>query len=113
MNILSLNSCGLVSKKRNVIKEFCNRYKTNFLGLQETHLTTVDFFKVRGVWGNYQFQFTSSSANSCSGGLLSIWDPAFYLSRVWSYDNVLIVQGEWVFLKLKCFLVNVYAPQED
>ncbi|PWA89116.1 reverse transcriptase domain, Reverse transcriptase zinc-binding domain protein [Artemisia annua] len=28
-------------------------------------------------------------------------------------ENSLIVEGEWAFKKMKCFMVNVYAPQEE
>ncbi|GKE98183.1 RNA-directed DNA polymerase, eukaryota, reverse transcriptase zinc-binding domain protein, partial [Tanacetum coccineum] len=49
-----------------------------------------------------------------SGGLLTVWDPScFYKAHVTAMDNVLVVEGEWSFKSLKCFMLNVYAPQDD
>ncbi|GJX89985.1 RNA-directed DNA polymerase, eukaryota, reverse transcriptase zinc-binding domain protein [Tanacetum coccineum] len=82
--------------------------------LQETHVQRIDLFKIKRLWGNYQFDFASSSAVGRSVGLLSIWDPSIFIkANIFSMENLLIVEGEWVFKKIKCFMVNVYAPQEE
>ncbi|GKA23566.1 RNA-directed DNA polymerase, eukaryota [Tanacetum coccineum] len=82
--------------------------------LQETHVQRIDLFKIKRLWGNYQFDFASSSAIGRSGGLLSIWDSSIFIkANIFSMENLLIVEGEWVFKKMKCFMVNVYAPQEE
>lgn len=72
----------------------------------------LDLFLVRSVCGNYQFEVASSNARGRSGGLLTIWDPAvFSRSKVWSMENFLVVEGEVVASKIKCYLINVYAPE--
>ncbi|GKB11447.1 putative RNA-directed DNA polymerase, eukaryota, reverse transcriptase zinc-binding domain protein [Tanacetum coccineum] len=49
-----------------------------------------------------------------AGGLLTVWDPTyFHKAHVTAMDNVLVVEGEWSFMSLKCFMLNVYAPQDD
>ncbi|GJR74610.1 RNA-directed DNA polymerase, eukaryota, reverse transcriptase zinc-binding domain protein [Tanacetum coccineum] len=46
---------------------------------------------------------------SRSGGLLSIWEPSIFIkANIFSMENLLIVEGEWVFKKMKC-----YSPQEE
>ena len=113
MNCLSLNSCTICSlEKRNWVRDLCNSHRVMFLGLQETRMTRVDLFQVRGVWGNQNFDFISSCARGRSGGILSVWDPT--LSQTESFvctDNFIIVKGRWTNLDLQCFMVNVYSPQ--
>lgn len=67
MNILSLNVCGVgIGKKMKKVMQLCNRNGVSFLGLQDTHLIDIDLFKVKSMWGNYSFDFVSSSPQ---GGL--------------------------------------------
>ncbi|GKE89326.1 RNA-directed DNA polymerase, eukaryota, reverse transcriptase zinc-binding domain protein, partial [Tanacetum coccineum] len=48
------------------------------------------------------------------GGLISIWDPdAFNATRTVLKESLLIVEGVWVHYELKCYMTNVYAPQEE
>lgn len=71
-------------------------------------------FKIRSLWRNYNFKFASISARGCSGGILSIWDPlVFEKKTIVSMDNVLIVEGEYGFKIIKCFIINVFAPQGE
>ncbi|GJT52967.1 RNA-directed DNA polymerase, eukaryota [Tanacetum coccineum] len=82
------------------------------LGIQETKLTRLDFFAVKALWGNFQFDVACSSARGKSGGILTIWDPAtFHSTKILSLENVLIVEGIWTASNSTCFLMNVYAPQ--
>ncbi|GJR04729.1 retrovirus-related pol polyprotein from transposon TNT 1-94 [Tanacetum coccineum] len=54
----------------------------------------------------------SSSARGNSGGILTIWDQAiFSCTKTLVTDNILIVEGNWAVNNVKCFLLNVYAPQ--
>ncbi|GJV13593.1 RNA-directed DNA polymerase, eukaryota [Tanacetum coccineum] len=79
---------------------------------EETNLTQVDLLAVKAMWGNFQFEVASSSARGNSGGILTIWDPAiFSCTTTLVTDNVLIVEGNWAVNNVKCFLLNVYAPQ--
>ena len=75
-------------------------------------MTQVDLFCVRSIWGNNTFDFSSSSARGLSRGILSVWDPnVFHKKRVFSTQNLMIVEGTWDTSNLTCFMVNVYAPQ--
>ena len=45
---------------------------------------------------------------------MSMWDPAAFVKEsIMCMDNVVFVYGEWVFSKFKCYMVNVYVPQEE
>ncbi|GKB48277.1 RNA-directed DNA polymerase, eukaryota [Tanacetum coccineum] len=94
------------------MKRLCIEHGVTILGIQETKLTQVDLFAVKAMWGNFQFEVASSSARGNSGGILTIWDPAiFSCTTTLVTDNVLIVEGNWAVNNVKCFLLNVYAPQ--
>lgn len=58
------------------------------------HLTRVDLFKVKSLWGNYQFEFATSSSQGRSGGLLSIWDPGVF-KKVRVISNGKCVDCTW------------------
>lgn len=43
-----------------------------------------------------------------------MWDPAaFDKKKITCMNNVIIVEGQWVFSMVHCFMINVYAPQSD
>ncbi|GJS38952.1 RNA-directed DNA polymerase, eukaryota, reverse transcriptase zinc-binding domain protein [Tanacetum coccineum] len=49
-----------------------------------------------------------------SDGLVSVWDPnAFTKLIVFPSENLLIVEGNWISTHMHCYMVNVYAPQDD
>nr|GEV37262.1 RNA-directed DNA polymerase, eukaryota, reverse transcriptase zinc-binding domain protein [Tanacetum cinerariifolium] len=114
MNIMYFNSCGLGANKCNAIAKLCIKHKVSFLGIQETHATKLDPFKIKRTWGNSQFDFVESPASGRSGGLVSIWDPNVF-SKVndFQFENLLIVEGTWIASRIHCFMINVYAPQDD
>ncbi|GKA17937.1 RNA-directed DNA polymerase, eukaryota [Tanacetum coccineum] len=88
--------------------------QVSFLGIQETHSTKLDPFKVKSTWGNFQFDFVECPSNGRSGGLVSIWDPnVFSKINEFQFENFLIVEGNWIASHTHCFMINVYAPQED
>ncbi|XP_076943218.1 uncharacterized protein LOC143613388 [Bidens hawaiensis] len=66
------------------------------------------------IWGNVNFDYAFSSARGRSGGMLSVWDNSIFVKRhISCLNNFVVVEGEWVILGLKCFMVNVYAPQDE
>ena len=115
MNILSINMCGMKDRvKRKRVARLCSQHGVSFLGVQETRASSINLFDVRSMWGNFSFEFVVASARGLSGGILSMWDPsAFKKTKIISMENALIVEGEWVFKKMKCYMINVYAPQQD
>ncbi|GJZ13303.1 RNA-directed DNA polymerase, eukaryota [Tanacetum coccineum] len=100
--------------KCKAISKLCNKHNINFLGIQETHSSSIDSFKVKSMWGNFRFDFAFCPSVGRSGGILSIWDTnVFSKINVHPFDHFLIVEGKWVNENFQCFMVNVYAPQED
>ena len=56
MNCVSINIQGAGNiEKRQWIRKLCNKHRVNFLGVQETKMSTVDDFMVRSIWGNPHF----------------------------------------------------------
>ncbi|GJU62812.1 RNA-directed DNA polymerase, eukaryota [Tanacetum coccineum] len=80
-------------------------------GIQETHSLKIDSFKAKSLWGNFQFDYAVCPSSGRSGGLVSIWDPNVFI--IFPSENLLIVEGVWTSSHLQCFMINVYAPQED
>ncbi|GJY77774.1 RNA-directed DNA polymerase, eukaryota [Tanacetum coccineum] len=101
---------------KNDLKKFIDSLGANqvsFLGIQETHSTKLDPFKVKSAWGNFQFEFVERPSNGRSGGLVSIWDPkVFSKINEFQFENFLIVEGNWIASHTHCFMINVYAPQD-
>nr|GEY28825.1 RNA-directed DNA polymerase, eukaryota [Tanacetum cinerariifolium] len=102
---------------KNDLKKFIDSLgarQVSFLGIQETHATKLDPFKIKRTWGNSQFDFVESPSSGRSGGLVSIWDPNVF-SKVndFQFENLLIVEGTWIVSRIHCFMINVYAPQDD
>nr|GEY64785.1 RNA-directed DNA polymerase, eukaryota, reverse transcriptase zinc-binding domain protein [Tanacetum cinerariifolium] len=53
-------------------------------------------------------------AKGRSGGIQSVWDPQSFIHvRSVHMDAMLIVEGEWILNHFKCYMVNIYAPQDD
>ena len=115
MNILSINMCGIRGRvKRKRLSNICSVQGVSFLGIQESRVTSINLFELRSMWGNFSFDFATSSARGLSGGIISIWDPgSFCRKKITCFENAIIVEGVWIFSKFQCFMVNVYAPQQD
>ncbi|XP_071700122.1 uncharacterized protein [Rutidosis leptorrhynchoides] len=106
MNVLSLNICGSKHRsKRDWVKELCLKHNIHFVGLQETKMHRFEHFRIKFIWGNYNYDFTCSFSQGHSGGIISIWDP-------WWHRSYLIVKGKWCSCDDYFFMVNVYASQD-
>ncbi|GKA14061.1 RNA-directed DNA polymerase, eukaryota, reverse transcriptase zinc-binding domain protein [Tanacetum coccineum] len=66
------------------ISKLCNKHNISFLGIQDTHSLTVDPFKVKCLWGNFQFDYAVTPSS-----------------------------GNWISTHMHCYMVNVYASQDD
>ncbi|GKE65601.1 RNA-directed DNA polymerase, eukaryota, reverse transcriptase zinc-binding domain protein, partial [Tanacetum coccineum] len=100
--------------KCKAIAKLCNNHKVAFLGIQETHTIKIEPFKVKSLWGNFHFDFAVSPSSGRSGGLVSIWDPdVFYKLNIFVTENLLITEGIWKSSHTHCYMINVYAPQDD
>ncbi|XP_071738877.1 uncharacterized protein [Rutidosis leptorrhynchoides] len=115
MNTLSINIGGGVRsiQKQKWVKNLCQEHEITVLGIQETKLTQLDMFVVKAFWGNSQFGVACSSSRGRSGGILTIWDnTSFFMKRILSFENVLIVEGQRIGREANCYLINIYAPQQ-
>nr|GEU61220.1 RNA-directed DNA polymerase, eukaryota [Tanacetum cinerariifolium] len=83
-------------------------------GIQETHSIKIKPLKVKRLWGNFRFDFATSPSSGRSGGLVSIWDPdMFHKLNMYPTENLLIIEGIWKSSLIHCYMINVYAPQDD
>lgn len=114
MNLLSMNIRGFESGlKQSRIREVCFSKKVNFLGLQETMVSSISLMQISLFWGNYNFDSVYQSSVGKSGGIISIWDPvSFVKNNVFSGEGYLVVIGDWVNPSKPFGFINVYAPQQ-
>ncbi|XP_071694564.1 uncharacterized protein [Rutidosis leptorrhynchoides] len=111
--LLSVNIRGSKKRrKRDWIKEMCFANNVCFLGVQETKMVTLDLFRVKTFWGNYAFDFACSLSRGRSGGILSVWDPNYFVKeRILCDDNFVIVKGKWVNVNDSVYMLNIYGLQ--
>ena len=111
---MTLNACGVGNRvKQRNIANLCTSNKISFLGIQETQMTSNDLFTLRNLWGNFAFDYTVSYMRGRSGGIVSMWDPTVFIKDgITCTDNTIIVHGEWIFSKFKCYMVNVYERKK-
>ncbi|XP_071728449.1 uncharacterized protein [Rutidosis leptorrhynchoides] len=113
MNLLSINLQGSkVRRKRCWVKEMCFEKGVQFVGIQETKMTHLELFRIKSLWGNYNFDYACSLARGFLGGILSIWDPnSFVKDQIWCGEYYVIVKGKWNHSSEWYFMVNIYGPQ--
>ncbi|PWA72054.1 RNA-directed DNA polymerase, eukaryota, Reverse transcriptase zinc-binding domain protein [Artemisia annua] len=102
MNILSINSCGMKKRHKRVwIKDLCFKHNVHFIGAQETKMTRLELFRLKSMWGNFNFNYACSMARGRSGGLISVWDPnVFVKDNIWCDESFIIVKGLYIFKTL-------------
>nr|GEX45040.1 RNA-directed DNA polymerase, eukaryota, reverse transcriptase zinc-binding domain protein [Tanacetum cinerariifolium] len=72
----------------------CFKHNIHILGILETKMTRVEFFQLRSMWGNFNFDNGCSMARGRSGGMVTLWDPnVFIKKRMWCGDNYIILEG--------------------
>ncbi|XP_071699245.1 uncharacterized protein [Rutidosis leptorrhynchoides] len=115
MNVLSLNIRGRKTRgKCEWVKEICFKNNVSFFALQETKMIRLEIFRIKSMWGNYQFDFACSLARGRSGGLLSVWDRnSFRKEQIWCHHSYIIVKGFWKKYTEPYFMVNIYGPQNS
>ncbi|GJY98462.1 RNA-directed DNA polymerase, eukaryota [Tanacetum coccineum] len=99
MNFLSLNIQGLGHKaKKGWIQELNNKYRINFVAIQETKMERIDLFSIKALWGNLSFDYAFSPSVGSSGGIVSqdmserrmLWDYFRHLIDTWDGECVLL-----------------------
>ncbi|GJY45692.1 RNA-directed DNA polymerase, eukaryota, reverse transcriptase zinc-binding domain protein [Tanacetum coccineum] len=75
-------------------------------------------FVVRGkeenAYGSKIFALNTIMARGRSGGLISMWDPNFFLKKsIWCDDSFIIIKGNWKNVVGDCYMVNIYGPQDQ
>ncbi|XP_071727322.1 uncharacterized protein [Rutidosis leptorrhynchoides] len=60
-------------------------------------LELFNLFCIKTMWGNYAFDFACSLSRGMSGGIISVWDPNFFVKeRVWLLVFMSTHNGEYV-----------------
>ena len=100
--------------KREWVKELCFKNNIHFVGIQESKMTRLELFRIKSMWGNYNFDYACSLSRGRSGGRISIWDPnSFSKQNIWCHDSYIIIQGKWLHYDDTYYMINVYGPQES
>ncbi|GKC69378.1 RNA-directed DNA polymerase, eukaryota, reverse transcriptase zinc-binding domain protein [Tanacetum coccineum] len=73
----------------------------------------LELFRLKSIWGNYNFDYACSLPRGRSGGLISMWDPnSFVKDDIWCDDAFIIVKGRWKNRIDDCYMVNIYGPHD-
>ncbi|KAK9070187.1 hypothetical protein SSX86_010587 [Deinandra increscens subsp. villosa] len=87
--------------------------KVNFMCIQETKATDLNFLPIRQLWGISEVRFEGVEAQGRSGGILSLWNPSvFRFHNSLKNPNFLLISGSLVGGQDLLNIVNVYAPQD-
>ncbi|GKC18586.1 hypothetical protein Tco_1020736 [Tanacetum coccineum] len=77
-------------------------------------MTRLKTFRLKSMWGNYNFDFACSMASGRSGGLISTWDlNSFIKDDIWCDDAFIIVKWHWRNTVGDCYMINIYGPQDS
>nr|GEW57936.1 RNA-directed DNA polymerase, eukaryota, reverse transcriptase zinc-binding domain protein [Tanacetum cinerariifolium] len=108
------NPCGTkIRRKRMWIKDLCFKHNIHFLGVQESKMIRLELYRLKYMWGNYSFDYACSLARGRSGGLISTWDPNFFVKEdIWCNDAFIIVKGRWKNTDEDYFMINIYGPHD-
>ncbi|GJT95773.1 RNA-directed DNA polymerase, eukaryota, reverse transcriptase zinc-binding domain protein [Tanacetum coccineum] len=109
------NSLGLDKRLKRVwIKEMCFKHNVHFIGIQESKMSHLELYRLKSMWGNFNFDYACNLARGRSGGLISMWDTNMFVKEhIWCDESYIIVKGQWNNAVGDCFMINIYAPQES
>nr|KAJ0191688.1 hypothetical protein LSAT_V11C800406980 [Lactuca sativa] len=96
------------------VRRLKKQHKANFIGLQETQISTSSRIDVNGCWDSNEFDYESVDASGRSGGIISIWDiSVFQRTDVIKNRHYLVVSGKYTGSPENVILniVNIYGPQ--
>ena len=115
MNLLSINIRGIGSRgKPRWINKLKNVFGVSFIAVQETMSSDIQVGLIDRYWGGHGYDFESVASEGNSGGLLSLWDPKFFIKdKVVKDKNFLLVSGIFVDGNRRLNILNVYAPQNN
>lgn len=83
MSFLSCNVKGINNfNKDAIIREMISKRRIEILGLTETKLLHVNSQRINSIWGNNPFAYlVANAASNCSGGVILIWNPDFFILK--------------------------------
>ncbi|MCI30103.1 hypothetical protein A2U01_0051312, partial [Trifolium medium] len=100
---------GRIKKKK--VKELILREKVDVLAIQESKLGSVNKKLCARLWGGEDVNWRCAPAIGRSGGLITMWDASRgSLENSFQGQGYLGVVLLWGASKVKCVIINVYAP---
>lgn len=79
--------------------------------IQESKLIEVNEDKCKLIWGNDSCGWAARDAVGRAGGIITLWNPdKLICSSSWHMEGVVVVNGFWGANRVKCSILNVYAP---
>lgn len=107
MNLLSINIHKLSSNdKHSFLKKLCQLHEVNFWGIQETKISRLQVFFVRGLWSNMFFLWIH---------VLERNQEEYYMFGITKFpknnnqcsENKIDIDGIWLYNNMKVLIVNV------
>lgn len=114
MKLLSFNIRGAGSRiKRKQAQDIIRSQGIDFCCLQETKIEAMSDRIVRLIWGGDNVGWADRGSEGRSGGILTLWNSdKFSYSSYWDTSGAVVVNGFWGGERIKCCMINIYAPKE-
>ncbi|GMI94995.1 hypothetical protein HRI_003168800 [Hibiscus trionum] len=113
--VLSWNVRGVGKfEKKVAIRKLVGLKKPSVIFLQETKLRNADVSIVSVLCGRQtSFKDALRPSNGLSRGLITLWEEGFFKSdSMVIRPSFICVCGKLMESKLKCLLINIYAPND-
>ena len=114
MNILTVNSNGLGKGdfKAPLIRKLVEKYKVDFLGIQESKRKNISNMTLKSIWGSHDFEAVIQDANGQGGGLISMWNKSlFHRTQAITRQDCIVIIGVLMETNEVIITINVYASQ--
>ncbi|KAK8681905.1 hypothetical protein V6N13_054304 [Hibiscus sabdariffa] len=101
-------------KKKASVRRLIKSSKARVVFIQETKLRTCEDKLIRSLCGSSSsYKFAYSPSVGSAGGLITLWDPAFFTLETSTIEQRFIsITGMIHTFNLKCMLINIYAPND-
>ncbi|KAL4385916.1 hypothetical protein GQ457_09G028800 [Hibiscus cannabinus] len=109
----NIRGLGKAEKKASV-RRLIKSSKARVVFIQETKLRTCEDKLIRSLCGlSSSYKFAYSPSVGSAGGLITLWDPAFFTLETSTIEQRFIsITGMIHTFNLKCMLINIYAPND-
>ncbi|KAL4302917.1 hypothetical protein GQ457_10G009840 [Hibiscus cannabinus] len=112
LKIISWNIRGIIRKeKRRAVNGLFQKFRPNFVLIQETKLEVFSVFEIRRLWSSSVLDYALSPSIGSASGLLSMWDTGYFqVDDKIIRPRFIVLIGCIKHKNFTCGILNVYGP---